>query len=407
MKCRACKSNRLYKFLDLGNQPPSDQFRKLSQINEPVMFYPLNVFICDDCGLVQLGYVVDPVVLYQDNYPYESSVTKTGQEHYFDFAKSVVKEYSLSSKESVLDIGSNVGVLLQGFKNDGIKVLGVDPAPNICVIANERGIPTHNAFFDKEVAIELKDKYGSFSVVTGTNVFAHIDDWDSLMKGVIELLDVNKGVFIVESPHFLHLLKSLEYDTIYHEHLNYISAEPLVPFFHKYNMEIIKIEQKEIHGGSIRLHVSLKGNYVVKNSVRDVIEDEVKSDIRNHSILDNFALKVKENRNELVNLIYRLKSEGKRIVCVSAPAKGMTLLNYCHFDQDTLEYITEKSQLKIGLLSPGANIPIVTDSKLIEDNPDYALLLAWNFSKEIMENLHEYKKNGGKFIIPIPKPIIV
>lgn len=407
IKCRACKSKNLYNFLDLGNQPPSDQFRNPEKINEPVTYYPLNVAICDECGLVQLGFVVDPVILYQDNYPYESSTTKTGQLHYYDFAKSVTEEFQVTPEEYVMDIGSNVGVLLQGFKNCGVKVLGVDPAPNICQIARERGIPTHNAFFDKNVAIELKAEYGSFSIITGTNVFAHIDDWDSLAEGILELLEPKKGVFIIESPHLLHLVKFLEYDTIYHEHLNYISVEPLIPFFAKYQMEIIKIENKDIHGGSIRIFISKVGNYNVDTSVSKVIEEEKKYGLRNHTVLDDFARKVLQNKNDLINLIQSLKSENKRVVGVSAPAKGMTLLNYCALGKDSLEYITEKSRLKIGTISPGGNIPIVSDEKLLEDNPDYALLLAWNFADEIIANLHEFQKNGGKFIIPIPTPKII
>ena len=407
MNCRACKSNKMYKFLDLGNQPPADQFREPTKINDPVVYYPLNVFICEDCGLVQLGYIVDPVILYQDNYPYESSTTITGQKHYYDFAKSVVESFNISSDDYVMDIGSNVGVLLQGFKNCGTKILGVDPAANICEIANNQGIPTYNAFFNEKVAVKLRNQYGLFSVITGTNVFAHIDDWDSLVKGVVKLLDSKKGVFIIESPHFLHLLKSLEYDTIYHEHLNYISIEPLVPFFDKYNMEIIKIEQKDIHGGSIRIFVSKKGNYKIEESVAEVLYDEKLYGIRSRSVLDDFAIKVKQNRDEIIDLIYKLKKSGKRVVCISAPAKGMTLLNYCSLGKDAFDYIAEKSLLKIGLLSPGGNIPIVTDAQLIKDNPDYAVLLAWNFSKEIMANLEEYKRNGGKFIVPIPKPVIL
>ena len=153
MNCRACKSNKMYKFLDLGNQPPADQFRGPTKINDPVVYYPLNVFICEDCGLVQLGYIVDPVILYQDNYPYESSTTITGQKHYYDFAKSVVESFNISSDDYVMDIGSNVGVLLQGFKNCGTKILGVDPAANICEIANNQGIPTYNAFFNEKVCL--------------------------------------------------------------------------------------------------------------------------------------------------------------------------------------------------------------------------------------------------------------
>jgi len=375
-------------------------------INKEVVFYPLNVVICDSCGQVQLGYIVDPKTLYQNEYPYESSTTKTGKAHYFEFADSVVSRFNITSADYVMDIGSNVGVLLDGFKQLGAKAQGVDPAENICRIANKKGIPTYNAFFNKKVAVKLKKDLGKFKIITGTNVFAHIDDWDSLMDGVNELL-IDNGVFIIESPHFLHLVKSLEYDTIYHEHLSYISVEPLVKFFDKYNMEIFMVESKDIHGGSIRIFISQKGNFSIEKSVGKIIESEKEYGLRDHAVLDKFSKKVECNRSDLTSLLYKIKMNGKSVVGVSAPAKGMTLINYCKIGRETLSYITEKSELKIGRMSPGDNIPIVSDEKLLETQPDYALLLAWNFSDEIMYNLREYRSKGGKFIVPIPEPKII
>jgi SAM-dependent methyltransferase len=406
MNCRACKCENLYRFLDLGNHPPSDQFRKVSQINQEVIFYPLNMVMCENCGQAQLGYIVDPTILYQDDYPYESATTKTARDHYFAFSKAVVNRFNVESKDYVMDIGSNVGILLDGFKKLGAKVQGVDPAKNICDIANKNGIPTYQAFFDESVALKLREKLGRFKVIVGTNVFAHIDDWDSLIKGVNKLL-IDKGIFIIESPHFLHLLKSLEYDTIYHEHLSYISIEPLIDFFDKFGMEIFMVENQDIHGGSIRVFISRKGDYSIDPSVKDTLESEVKYGTRDHNVLDGFAEKVERNRLKLVNLLHQLKAEGKSIVGVSAPAKGMTLINYCKIGKETLNYITEKSKLKIGRISPGDNIPIFSDDKLLETQPDYALLLAWNFSDEIISNLKEYRLRGGKFIIPIPEPKII
>jgi C-methyltransferase C-terminal domain/Putative zinc binding domain/Methyltransferase domain len=406
MSCRICKSKNLFKFLDIGHHPPSDQFRKKEQLNDAIVFYPLDVYLCENCGFVQLGYVVPPEILYQDNYPYESSTTETGKIHYHDFAKSVVENYKFTKEDLAVDIGSNVGVLLEGFKLMGLHINGIDPAPNICEIAEKRGIPTINDFFGKISAQKVVDKKGKASVITGTNVFAHVDDLESFMKAIQILIDEKKGIFIIESPHFLHLVKNLEYDTIYHEHLSYISIEPLVAFFEKFGMEIIKVEQKDIHGGSIRIFISNKGNYPIHSSVDNIINLEKKEKLRDKNTLLAFATKVIENKAALNQLIQKLKSKGNRVVAVSAPAKGMTLLNYCKLDNQTLDYVTEKSKLKIGLYTPGSHIPVVPDSQLLEDMPDYALLLAWNFAKEIMSNNKEYIKRGGKFIIPIPKPEI-
>ena len=397
----------MFKFLDLGHHPPSDQFRKKEQLNEAIIFYPLQVFLCEDCGFVQLGYVVPEQILYQDNYPYESSTTETGKKHYFEFAKSVVSKYKFSEEDLAVDIGSNVGVLLEGFKLMGLQIQGVDPAQNICEIAEKRGIPTINDFFSSAAALRIIQTKGKASVITASNVFAHDDDLESFMRAIQILIDNSKGIFIIEAPHLLHLIKSLEYDTIYHEHLSYISVEPLIPFFEKFDMEIIDVEQKDIHGGSIRIFISNKGNYQVQESVINVLSLEKEGQLRDKKALLSFGEKVAENKITLNQLIHRLKSEGKRIVAVSAPAKGMTLINYCKLDRQTLDYVTEKSTLKIGLYTPGDFIPVVADSKLLEDQPDFALLLAWNFAEEIMNNNKEYIRRGGKFIIPIPEPIII
>ena len=407
MQCRTCKSNKLYKFLDLGHHPPSDQFRKKEQLNDSVVFYPLDVYLCEDCGFVQLGYVVPPEILYQDNYPYESSTTETGKKHYHEFAKSVVEDFKFGKEDLAVDIGSNVGVLLEGFKLKGLKINGVDPAPNICAIAEKRGVPTINDFFGKKAAEKIVASKGKASVITGTNVFAHVDDLNGFMEAIKQLIHDKKGIFVIEAPHLLHLVKNLEYDTIYHEHLSYISIEPLVPFFKKHGMEIIKVEQKDIHGGSIRIFVSNVDNYKVHESVSMIIKLEKEEKLRDRNALLHFAKRVEKNKAELNLLLHQLKSQSKRIVAVSAPAKGMTLLNYCKIDRQVLDYVTEKSKLKIGLHTPGDYIPVYPDSKLLEDMPDYALLLAWNFSKEIMNNNKEYRDRGGKFIIPIPTPTIV
>lgn len=401
-----CNSKHLYRFLDLGFTPPADQFRRSEQLLESAIHYPLEVYMCEECGLTQLGYIVSPEILYRYDYPYESSITKAGRKHFRAFGASVVDEFGLGEQDLAIDIGSNVGVLLEGFKLKGLKVLGIDPATNIVRIAEKRGIETLAEFFSLDLAKKIVDTKGKASVITATNVFAHIDDLHQLMEAVKCLL-TPKGVFIIEMPHFLHLVNNLEYDTIYHEHLSYISVEPLIPFFNQFHMQIIKIESQGIHGGSIRVFISLKGNYKIHDSVNKTLDLEKQNKLRDKTTLKNFAKKVEENRSDLMWLLRNLKREGKKIVGVSAPAKGMTLLNYCKIGRETLDYVTEKSTLKIGRFTPGDHIPVYSDDKLLEDKPDYALLLAWNFSEEIMQNLKEFKDQGGKFIIPIPTPHIV
>jgi len=406
MSCRMCSSSNLYKFLDLGFMPPADQFRRKDQMKEQETHYPLEVCMCDDCGLAQLTYVVSPEILYRNDYPYESSTTKTGHIHWESFASAVVDKFGLGKHDLVVDIGSNVGVLLEAFKNNGVIVQGVDPAANIVMLAQKRGIDTICDFFNEESVRKIIENKGKALIITGTNVFAHVNDLHLLMSN-IKLLLKDRGVFIFEAPYFVNLIKTIQYDTIYHEHLSYLSVKPLVGFLSKHNMEMIDIQFADIHGGSFRGYISEKGNYPVSGIIDKLLKEENALSLYSHTTLDAFSSNVKKNRSELTWLLHSLKRAGKSIVGVSAPAKGMTLLNYCRIGNDWLDVVSEKSTLKIGRYTPGMHIPVVSDDYLLENQPDYALLLAWNFAAEIMDNLSEYKKSGGKFIIPIPMPKIV
>ena len=405
-KCRLCNSKKLFKFLDLGSHPPSDQFVKKSETNFSVRYYPLKVYSCRSCGFKQLNYVVKPEILYKKNYPYESSITKAGKKHWEEFANSTVKDFNLRKGDLAVDIGSNTGVLLSAFRKNNLKIIGVDPAQNISRIANRRGVFTISDFFNKKVVKKILKKSGKAKLISGTNVFAHINDLKTFVNNIKNLLHKN-GIFVIEVPHFLHLLKNLEYDTIYHEHLSYITVKPLIPFFKKFNLEIIDIQQRDIHGGSIRIFISRKGNYKIRKNVNNIFKIEKKANLNDKKILINFQKRVVENRIELTSLISKLKKDKKKIIILSAPAKGMTLLNYCKIVGDFVDYATEKSKIKQGLYTPGGNIPVYSDAKILKSMPDYAILLAWNFSKEIIKNNIKYLKKGGKFIIPIPKVKII
>lgn len=406
MNCRMCEGEHLYRFLDLGATPPADQFRRRDQLEEPETYFPLQVVMCDDCGLAQLGHSVPPQLLYQHDYPYEASTTAAGRAHWARFAQSVARRLTLKADDLVVDIGSNVGVLLSAFRDAGMRAQGVDPASNIVEIARRHGIDTICDFFGPEAASRIVGDKGHASVVTGTNVFAHIDDLRAFMAGIDILLAPN-GVLIIEAPYFANLVAYTEYDTIYHEHLSYLSVRPLVSFFPRFGMEVFDLQQVEIHGGSFRVFVARRGCHPVSAEVSRLLAQETETALHGHDTLDAFARAVQQNRRELVWLLHRLKAEGKAVAGVSAPAKGMTLLNYCKIDEQILDFVTEKSTLKIGRFTPGSHIPVVPDSTLLEARPDYALLLAWNFAEEIMQNLDEYRRTGGRFIIPIPAPRIV
>jgi SAM-dependent methyltransferase len=401
-----CGGSNLYTFLDLGSTPPADQFLREDQLTDPEVLYPLEVLMCETCGLAQLGHCVSPEILYQRDYPYEASTTRAGREHWARFAQTVIRDLEVDPGQLVVDIGSNVGVLLGAFKNCGMHVKGVDPASNIVEIACAAGIDTICDFFGARAAKQIVSEKGQATVITGTNVFAHVGDLEAFMRAVDELL-APRGVLIVEAPYFSNLIAYTEYDTIYHEHLSYLSVKPLVSFFARFGMEVFDIQQVEIHGGSFRVFVARNGTRRVSPEVTRLLGLEQETGLHGRSTLDAFAKAVQQNRRELVWLLHGIKAEGKRIAAVSAPAKGMTLLNYCKIDGEILDFVTEKSPLKIGRYTPGAHIPVVPDSHLLDAKPDYALLLAWNFADEIMTNLDAYRQQGGRFIIPIPTPRVV
>ena len=404
--CRICKGANLMPYLNLGFTPPADSFIREQGLSQPEIYYPLEVCLCEDCGISQLTYTVPPDVLYQHDYPYESSITRAGRAHFLNFASSVVSRFNLGPETLAIDIGSNVGVLLEGFKINGCRTLGIEPSANIAATAIGRKIETINDFISTKLASDIVSRYGKASAITATNVFAHIDDLDDLVSAIDILLDIN-GVFIIEAPHFLKLIKNLEYDTIYHEHLLYVSIRPLSKLFNRFGFEVFDVEEIGIHGGSVRIFVSRLGKYPISSKLIDMVSLETSSKIFDINRLTEFSKEVLLHRTELVSLLNDIKLSGHSIAAVSAPAKGMTLLNYCHLGSEFLDFVTEKSKLKIGLYTPGTHIKILPDSALAERQPDYALILAWNFSEEIMENLSRFRDDGGKFIIPIPHPHII
>ncbi len=268
--CRLCKSDRLEQFLDLGQHPPSDAFLTDVELDREEPRFPLDVHLCRNCGQTQLGYAVPPDLLFCKSYPYESSTTRTGRNHFFEMARTIAARFALKPDSLAIDLGSNVGVLLAGFQAQGVRVLGVDPARIMADIANSKGIRTIPDFFSANLARQIFRKYGEASVITGTNVFAHIHDLDDMMEGAKTLL-TRTGVLVIEAPHFLDLVSKTEYDTIYHEHLSYFSINPLVTFFQRHDMELFDVTKEKIHGGTIRFFVGRPGVHTVENRVAEII----------------------------------------------------------------------------------------------------------------------------------------
>lgn len=380
-----CEGDRLKMWLDLGHHPHSDQFRDNKE--EPEVSYPLRVYICEDCGSVQLGHIVDAEVLFTKDYLYESSITSTAKAHWKEFSDTVLKTVGINSG-LVVDIGGNDGTLLQEFKAKGMDVLNIDPCPEVTYIAKKNGIPTKVEFWKKGLVKNA-------DIILGTNVFAHVDDYAGFMEGVVDSLKPD-GVFIFESPYFPEFLKGLEYDTVYHQHVSYLYLKPVVKLLDRYNMEIFDINFTPLHGGSFRCYIARKG----QREVKPIVAESLAKETFTLQTLLNFADKVYKHRQDLMALLWFLKSQGKSIALVSSPAKGMTLLNYCGIKDNLVDFITERSKLKIGRYTPGSHIQIVSDGELVKRQPDYALLLAWNFAPEIIKNNPDYK---GTWIVPLPE----
>lgn len=401
--CRACGSNDLLLFLQLGPTPVPNGFLKAYHRHQAESFYPLDVCFCKSCGLVQLAHVVSPKVMFK-NYVYIPSTSETMRTHFTSLAHQAIKKAGTKEGDLVLDIGSNDGTLLSAFKKQKMKVLGVDPAENLARKANKEGINTICALFTKSLAKKIKKDMGQVKIITATNVVAHVHDLHDFLEGIKILLS-DKGFFIAEFPYLFDLIENVEFDTIYQEHLSYFSITPFDKLLKKHGLNLLDVERLPVHGGSVRIFVSKKGVNSVR--VKKLLKLEKKKKLLSPETYLKFRRKVDKIRHELVQQLWSLRLKGKSIVGYGASAKGNVLLNYCRIGPETLDYIVDSIPYKQGKYTPGMHIPIFAESKLLEDHPDFALLLAWNFADEIIKKQAQYRKKGGKFILAIPKLTIV
>lgn len=401
--CRVCNGSDLTRILSLGEHPPVDNFITKDNLDAEKR-YPLDVYFCSTCSLVQLLDVVAEDELFHGDYAYFSSASAPLVEHFRSYADDLKKEH-MKAEDLVVDIGSNDGVLLQFF-TDGYRVLGIEPSANVAEIARQKGIDTLDGFFNVAMANDIVAKYGKAKVVTANNVFAHIDNLDEIIKGVKELL-TDDGVFVSESHYLLDLIEKREFDTVYHEHLCYYSVKPLAHLFERSGMEVFDVRRVNVHGGSIRVYARKQTGLPKEDSVRTLLSLEGDAGLHSLSRFESFQREVEAIRDALVSLVRGLRAEGKTVIAYGAPAKGNTLLNFCAFTADDLAYVTDTTPYKIGRLTPGSHIPVVSPDILKEETPDYILLLAWNYRDFILEKEKELRNRGAKFIIPIPDVEIV
>ena len=404
--CRLCNSNKLKSVVKFCATPPANAFVSNRDLNIEQETYPLEVFFCCNCKHVQLLDVVNPSILFK-NYVYVSGTSPVFIKHFEEYSKSLINSFSPSFDEIIIDIGSNDGTLLSFFKQEGFKVLGIDPAKEISEIANKKGIETLNNFFDLELSNHIKKNYPKASIITANNVFAHCDDLIGIVNGVKNLLSRN-GTFVFEVSYLVDVVEKTLFDTIYHEHLSYHSVIPLIDFFKSNGMELFKVDFINTHGGSIRGFAKLECSKIkTDNSIKNLVQLEKKLGIDNPKTFINFYEKITLLKKRLLEILHTLKSEGKKIAAFGAPAKATTLMYQFGLNKDVIDYIIDDSPLKQGLYSPGLHIPVLSSEHLKNQNPDYLLLLAWNFADSIVEKNKEFLESGGHFIVPLPQIQII
>jgi len=386
--------------------PLANRFLRRTELTSPEPKYPLEVFLCRNCSLVQLLEIVSPKQLFQ-SYAYLTGISNEMISHFADLAHELSPLLPEKKRPFVVDIGSNDGSLLREFSRLSYHVLGVEPASNVARIATKRGVTTVNAFFNAETARKVEKNRGKAEVITCTNVFAHIDDLDSFVEAIRSLLATG-GVLVVEVPYLVDMLSRNEFDTIYHEHLSYFRVEPLNRLFDSHGMRLIDAKKVNVHGGSIRLLVTKEENRAEPHRrVRTLLKKEERLGLSSLAPYARFARSSIRTRERLELMLAELKERRMRIAGYGAAAKGNTLLNWCRIGPETVEYIADDTPLKQGLFSPGMRIPIVSTRRISLDKPDYVLVLAWNWFHEIAKKEQKYIDNGGKFIVPVPEPRIL
>jgi len=400
--CRFCGTLLSYTFCDLGMSPLSNSYLNREQLQNMEPFYPLHAYVCDSCFLVQLEEFESPLEIFSD-YAYFSSYSESWLAHAKNYVEIMIDRFGFDEHSLVIELASNDGYLLQYFAENGVPVLGIEPAANVAQIAEEKGISTLVKFFGKETAAEMAGDNKKPDLLLGNNVLAHVPDINDFVGGMKIVLAEN-GIITMEFPHLLQLIRHNQFDTIYHEHFSYLSLYTVNKIFAAHGLRIFDVEELTTHGGSIRIFACHDNNEQLQDTdnVERLLKKEITAGICGLKTYTDFSASVEECKRSLLEFLIQAKRKEKCIVGYGAPAKGNTLLNYCGIRTDFIDYTVDRSPHKQGKFLPGTHIPIYGPEKIEETKPDFVLILPWNLRDEIEEQMSFIRKWGGKFITPIP-----
>lgn len=408
MNCRHCNTSLKNVFVDLHSSPPSNSFLSFEDLNKPELFYPLKTYVCDNCFLVQIDEFKNAHDIFNDEYVYFSSYSKSWLEHSERYCEKMIKRFGYNSTSSIIEIASNDGYLLQFFLKKGIPVLGIEPTTNTAEVAIKKGIETITEYFSVDSASEIIKTRKKADLLLGNNVLAHVPNINDFVDGMKIILSEN-GVITMEFPHLYQLVKYNQFDTIYHEHFSYLSLFSVIKIFKNSGLEIFDVEELPTHGGSLRIYAKHIEDQTksINSNVNKVLQQEIKAGINTLEYYKNFQSNCEIAKLDFLNFILSAKKSGKKIVGYGAAAKGNTLINYCGIKKDLINYVVDINPNKQNKFLPGSHIPVLNEDILKKERPHYVIIFPWNIKDEIIEQLNYIKDWGGKFITVIPEIKII